>query len=747
MIKRNGWASWAALAIGLSVIAPVQGEARADSPQKADGAPGAGTGAAAGLAQIAEVPIAPAPDWTRPPPADTGTPAPENASVRFIYSDNQALAGPNSLETYTAIRVRLLKPEALQFGNLTLSWTPGAGGMTLHWLRVIRQGKTIDLTRTAKFTVVRRESGLELAMLDGRLTAFYQVPDLQVGDELEWAATATSFDPTLREHRSGIALLPQGGMPGAFRTRLLWPEGAKLRWQATPDVMRPAAAKVGKLQTVSFEMTDPGAPPEAAMGSPGRFSLSRLIEFSDFADWAELSRRVRPLYDKAAQLNPDSPVRAEAAKIAASTTDPIKRTEAALQLVEDRIRYVYVGMDGGNMTPADADETWQRRFGDCKGKTVLLIALLRELGITADPLLVNSRGGDGMDQRLPNPSLFDHVVARASVNGKLVLLDGTRLGDRALAQLPPTPWRFGLPVTAQGAKLEKLAMPVPPWPQGINVLDIDARAGLAEPTRVTARRILRGDDAIQLATWLSSVPADQAQRAIKDYWHGEEPWVDAEQASWKMDQAAGVLTLTLTGEGDLTIADPDYPATAVGGRIPSSALSTPARLRRPKSQDQSLPWVTGYPSFQCWATTLRLPPGGASAYWSLFGEGYSRVIGGAELMRRAGLTGDIARSVISRRFLTPEISAADAIASNAQVADFDAYPLAVRRQALFKGAARWPDKPLPFTDATDWTAPDNPCMAPPVSTSAGKAAAPPAPVVYAPPPAPPPRPAITKPGS
>ncbi len=81
--------------------------------------------------------------------------------------------------------------------------------------------------------------------------------------------------------------------------------------------------------------------------------------------------------------------------------------------------------------PARADETWQRRFGDCKGKTVLLLALLKELGIQAEPALVSLGGGDGLDERLPSLGAFNHVIVRATIGGKVYWLDGTRTGDRS----------------------------------------------------------------------------------------------------------------------------------------------------------------------------------------------------------------------------------------------------------------------------------------------------------------------------
>jgi transglutaminase-like putative cysteine protease len=102
----------------------------------------------------------------------------------------------------------------------------------------------------------------------------------------------------------------------------------------------------------------------------------------------------------------------------------------ALRLVQDQIRYVFLGMNLGGYTPASAETTWARRFGDCKGKTALLVALLRELGIDAEPALVSTTAGDGLDQRLPTLQLFDHVIVRARIDKTIYWLDGARQGDR-----------------------------------------------------------------------------------------------------------------------------------------------------------------------------------------------------------------------------------------------------------------------------------------------------------------------------
>jgi len=306
---------------------------------------------------------APAPAWVLPPPAPTATPAPAEAPFRFAYTDTQLRVGPEGQDRYVAWRVRLLKPEALQFGNLNIAWSPADGSATVHRLQVIRDGKAIDVLAGGRFQVIQREGGLERSALDGVLTAFLQAPDLRVGDELEFATTVHQRDPTLGDHAFGLAQLPLPESRGAFRYRLSWPDAAKLSWRTTRDLPSPVPEKAGGRSAVVVELRDPDG---AIMneGAPARFNVRRLIEWSDFASWTEVSQRFATLFEAAAAIPPASALRTEAARIAAASPDPRARALAALRLVEEQVRYVYVGLDGGNYRPATAEQTWSRRFGD-----------------------------------------------------------------------------------------------------------------------------------------------------------------------------------------------------------------------------------------------------------------------------------------------------------------------------------------------------------------------------------------------
>ena len=639
----------------------------------------------------------PPPAWVLDAPPLNDAPVATEAPLQFSYFDSQVrVTSDGTEEAYTSYRVKILKPEGLPAGNITVTWQPDDGPITVHYVRLIRDGRVVDVLASAKFTVLQREEHLELSMLTGQRTAYLQVPGLQVGDEIAFATTVRSRRTALGGRIADLMQFPVLGTSGVFRFRLLWPHDHRIAWQESKDLPPLQPVTIGGQDILEVTLSDPkGA--IATEGAPPRFNVRRLIEFSDFGGWADVSRLLAPLFEHAAVIAAGSPLKAEASAIAAKTIDPTERAQAALQLVEDRIRYVYVGLEGGDYTPVAADETWKRRFGDCKAKAVLLVALLRELGIEAEPALVNSKGGDGMDQRLPGLRTFDHVIVRAVISNKVQWLDATRLGDRYLANLP-SPYRWALPLSLTGDTVEKIAPRDNDLPSLVQITDIDATSGFDQDARISIENIIRGDEAFALRTVLVGLAADDADRELKGYWSKQVDWATPDKVAWSYDERRMAITLSMVGRGN-----PGWKGDSKEGHsltIAGAGLYPPDPMRRPAEQDQTASWAVEYPHFRCWATTIRLPPAGRSFEWSLYADPMSQRLGGFAYWRASGLRGNMVRTIMSTHTYESEASPEEAAALNREVPNFNNNMSNIAEESgdnVLKSSST-----LPFGDDVDW---------------------------------------------
>ncbi|MCK0128875.1 DUF3857 domain-containing transglutaminase family protein [Erythrobacter sp. F6033] len=659
-------------------------------------------------AQTAEAPdieITPTPDWIT---LSEPLAVPDNAQGGvFVRAQDTVVRLTNDGErTFQAQIMRILQPQALSAGNIGITWNPAAGSAHVHSLKIRRGSRVIDVLETSTFEILRREDQLETAMLDGLLTAVLQVPDLRVGDDLELSYSIPSHDPTLQSANSGILFLAHSPPGGRFHLELQWEDEQEPALQLTPT-FEEAARRGDNSISVTFDNPEVLSPPRAA---PPRYSLIRMLQYSDFQDWASVSTRFHTLFDEARKIAPGSPLQDEAALIAETHSEKLAQAQAALTLVQQQVRYIYVGLNGGNFTPASADETWERRYGDCKGKTAMLLALLDQLGIEAEAVLVNNNfSTDGLDKRLASPGAFDHVLVRATIDGEAYWLDGTMPPVIEGRTKPFFKYDWVLPLKKAGGELEQLAFEPFDIPQEMGIEEIDATAGFDVPSKKILKSVIRGSAGLQEYYTFSSVSPNQLESALRNQLEGTQMWNSVDSVEWRFDKATQASILTITGTGPV-----EWESDSLDGRymfLPRGGFTPPPRRQRNGQESGKIPFYQA-PSYTCHATTVRLPEGTELKNWGfnsvfdtmLYGEVYYRM-----MEKRDDRT---LRMVRGRRVETPEITAARAKRDNERLENFD-NSKAILSYDPSQEIEAWGNlRSVPATYEIDWAGRDTPCLPP-----------------------------------
>jgi Domain of Unknown Function with PDB structure (DUF3857)/Transglutaminase-like superfamily len=644
----------------------------------------------------------PIPDWVKPTellplPSDSGGLVFVRGQDVVVHLDEQGQVN------YTGYRVKLLHPNALAAGNLAISWNPAAGAPIVHSIKVYRDGEVIDALKSTPFEILRREDQLEVAMLDGALTAVARVADLRVGDELEFSYSVRYNDPTLGNVDSGLLFLSGTTSPGRYRLALTWEADQQPRIKITDDIKASAQASQ---QSIEFRFDNPKSL-TPAKDAPPRYNWVRIVEFTDYPDWASISKRFAPLYSKAATLAAASPVKKEAARIFENYKTPLERARAALKLVQQDVRYIYVGLDGGNLTPATAEETWQRRYGDCKGKTALLLGLLNDLGIEAQPVLVNNDDmDDGLHERLPNPGIFNHVLVRANIDGKAYYLDGTMPPVAAPSVDPVLPYRWVLPLTSAGSELERLEWRPPSVPDTIDLFEIDARAGFAEPAKITRTTINRGFDGLREQVQFSAITPQQLLDGIRQQAIGDT-WQMIDDVKWRYDEKARASILTIVGKGKVDWDDDGNGAKSMA--LPGGGFSPPNKRVRAADQDQNLPYFSKS-EYNCHVTTVRIPTNTKIDQWGSK-AGFDMRLFGRNYYRAFDFRDGAVRMVRASRVEQQEIDAATAQRDNERIASFDNSMGYIFYDPTSKNYDMAGDVRVPTTYEIDWADENAPCLA------------------------------------
>ncbi|MGE5113881.1 MAG: DUF3857 domain-containing protein [Acidobacteriaceae bacterium] len=125
-----------------------------------------------------------------------------------------------------------------------------------------------------------------------------------------------------------------------------------------------------------------------------------------------------------------------------------------LAYLHEEVRYTGVEFDEANLVPQSPSEVLKRKFGDCKDKSALMVALLRAAGIPADLALLNMGPGLDSDPEYPGMGVFDHAIVY--VPGTPELWIDTTAEFNAMGVLPyADEGRLALVVSADSTNLRR----------------------------------------------------------------------------------------------------------------------------------------------------------------------------------------------------------------------------------------------------------------------------------------------------
>lgn len=501
----------------------------------------------AGAAHAGEVVLyADAPAWVDK--ADVAALAQIEGPAVLLYEWQYRIEG-GVVHAYTDRAVRIDNPQSLmQENTLSIAWLPDKGDLTIHKLEIIRGGEVIDLhANGAAFDVLRREQGLEQRLLDGQLTATLSVPGLREGDVLRTAFSTSIDDQALGDEVQVTQFLPsQPWLVGQSRAVVSWPADEEMFWSAEERVG--LGEPVLRGDNLVIDLSLPLAEPEPLPAdAPWRFRRPPVLRVGSFADWNELSRIMYPHFTEAAQVAKGSPVAAQAAAIMAKSNDPLKRAALATQLVQDEVSYLLNGLDGGNYLPQAAATTWDVRYGDCKAKSVLLHALLKEMGITSETVLVSSGGGDAVPELLPLPAAFDHMIVRAQIGGVDYWLDGTSSGTRIANIDVVPPFYHALPLSPEGAGLVAMTQRDPAQPQLAMDVRIDHSAGVDLPLLYTFNITLSGPASAQMRAIVDADDPEVLRGMASNFNPGGFEGMQVSDLSITYDDALAQAIISVTG--------------------------------------------------------------------------------------------------------------------------------------------------------------------------------------------------------
>lgn len=394
---------------------------------------------------------------------ESDQPATASDGIKYLVAADQVLLTGARPLWHRTTSYRVVDERGLEEGGqFSLTYQPTYQQVEIHAIDVVRDGQRLDRRQASRIDELRRESGLESRLLDGRLTVTVTVPDLRVGDTVTYRYSVIGDNPVFKGgyHDSYSARF---GVPLGLRlVSFRYPQALSLQSQVA-DGFETTQRDEGNTRTLEASMRNLAAVSEEE-NTPSSYNPYGRIEVSTAADWRDVVGWALPLYPRT--FVDRSELMAVSSRLRLDRADPMGSALRAVAFVQGEVRYTGLDMGTNSHAPNRPELVLARRFGDCKDKATLLIALLSEVGIPADPVLVNTEQKAAVAGRLPSPLAFNHVIVRARLQGRDIWIDPTLERERGDFQSRRSlPFGYGLPIQTGANALVRIPDLLPDAPQ------------------------------------------------------------------------------------------------------------------------------------------------------------------------------------------------------------------------------------------------------------------------------------------
>jgi Domain of Unknown Function with PDB structure (DUF3857)/Transglutaminase-like superfamily len=525
--------------------------------------------------------------------------APEDVrnGIWGVLNDHQVkVDGAHVTEFFRRVRKVLTNQGVQDASELSIDFDPSFETLIVHDAEVVREGKRIHELNADELRVIEKESEADDRIYDGQLTALIFLKDVRPGDLIDYSYSLDGANPLLGGKYADEFELSASRPTKHLRHRLVWPAARPLQFRTTVPGVKPLVEHHGSDDVYIWQRDDaPVVNDEDEQ--PTWFDPFDTVQLTEFRSWAEVAQWAAALYkpDDASM----TAIREIAARIRREHASRDAQITAAIRFVQDDIRYLGIEMGRNSHEPHQPAVTLAQRYGDCKDKAFVLSLLLHELGVEAQPAMVNTKLRHRLDDYLPSPFVFDHVIAEVVTNGQQHWIDGTISGQGGHLASIETPNDERALVIAPTTTA--LAHIVTHDKGGVVIEQTYDVADEAQPATMDVVATYRGRDADDLRTRLATTSIADLGREHLNRYAADHPRVES----------IGTPKVTDDRDTDVIVVREHYRIRDLftNGTLIYSPRSIDLFLKRPETRIRSTPLAFEYPLDITQRATFRLARG------------------------------------------------------------------------------------------------------------------------------------------
>lgn len=363
----------------------------------------------------------------QPKPDKSGKDSQEAAVIQLMtiraHYEND---GTGSIENTRAVKVQ--SEAGIQaFGQLVFGYSSATEKLDINYVRVRKPGGEVVETPAANAQDFAPEVLRSAPMYSDYRERHVTVAGLRPGDVLEYRTTTQIVTPLAPGEFWFEYSFPRYATVTEARLEIDVPKARELRLKSPSRKYSTVENGDRKVYSWSVQNITPkkaDADDDSANNDADDDSDDNEfpdVQLTTFKDWQAVARWYAKLQGERVVV--DDAVRAKAAELTKGATTQQEKARRVYDYVARSVRYVSLSFGVGRYQPHAANEVMAGSYGDCKDKHTLLSALLKAAGIQSYPVLIGSERK--LDEDVPSPAQFDHVITLALIDKEWVWLDST----------------------------------------------------------------------------------------------------------------------------------------------------------------------------------------------------------------------------------------------------------------------------------------------------------------------------------
>lgn len=307
--------------------------------------------------------------------------------------------------------------------QLTIPFDTAYQQLIFHKMTIWRNGNAIEKTNETTFEYVKNEQELHSNIYTGLVTALAVIKDLRKNDFLEIAYTLKGINPIYDGAQYRLMPLEDVNPIDKIFVRMVYPSNENYTYQCKGcDEGEIIERKTGGVSELVIERNNTDAL-ELEETLPPWIIPYDYVEVSSTQSWGEVVDWAANIF----QQSEDHLTEKVFGEIFYPEYDTEDKINAIIDFVQDEIRYMGIESGIGSIKPFSPNQTIKQRFGDCKDKSLLMVAMLRKIGVEESYLaFVNSTMLKNVTQLLPSGYSFDHCIVKFNFNGNNYWIDPTQ---------------------------------------------------------------------------------------------------------------------------------------------------------------------------------------------------------------------------------------------------------------------------------------------------------------------------------